>query len=190
MSANPASTGAGRKLPFTLQREESVLVFCRRHIVYLVTRMVGIGAAGLLPIAALLVLAAKTFGLDGTAGKIVLGLVALWAIYWAIRGYFAWFRYQNDIWVITNQRIVDSVRRHWFHHRMASADLVDVEDINVVKEGLFATAFNYGDVRCQTAGEVPNFILAGIPKPTDVLAVVDSARDAARRQLSNPTSFK
>jgi hypothetical protein len=55
-----------------------------------------------------------------------------------------------------------------------------------VKEGLFATAFNYGDVRCQTAGEVPNFILAGIPNPTSVLAVVDAARDAARRELSRP----
>ena len=63
---------------------------------------------------------------------------------------------------------------------------MDIEDINVVKEELFGTAFNYGDVRCQTAGEVPNFVLAGIPNPTSVLAQVDAARDAARRQLSRP----
>ena len=177
---------AGIKLPFTPQQDESVLVFCRRHIVYLVTRLVRVAAAGILPIIAVLWLAAVTFGLGGTAGKVVLGLALLWAIYWAIRGYFAWFRYQNDVWVVTNQRIIDSIRNNWFHHRLASADLVDIEDINVVKEGLFATAFNYGDVRCQTAGEVPNFILAGIPRPTDVLAAVDAARDAARRQLARP----
>lgn len=181
----PAATPA-KKLPFTLQQDESILVFCRRHIVYLITRLVGLGAAGILPIVVVLFLAAKTFGLGGNAGKIVLGFAVLWAIYWAIRTYFAWFRYQNDIWVVTNQRIIDSIRRHWFHHRLASADLVDIEDINVVKEGLFGTAFNYGDVRCQTAGEVPNFVLAGIPNPTSVLAQVDAARDAARRQLSRP----
>jgi hypothetical protein len=186
MSQDAAPAATGMKLPFTLQSDESILVFCRRHIVYLVTRLAGIGAAGLLPIVVVFWLAAKTFGLDGTGGKVMLALVLLWAIYWAIRGYFAWFRYQNDIWVVTNQRIVDSVRRHWFYHRMASADLIDIEDMNVVKEGLFATAFNYGDVRCQTAGEVPNFILAGIPSPTSVLAVVDAARDAARRELSRP----
>lgn len=179
-------TAAGKKLPFTLQQDEAILVFCRRHIVYLITRLVGLGAAGILPIVIVLFLSAKTFGLGGNAGKIVLALALLWAIYWGVRGYFSWFRYQNDIWVVTNQRIIDSIRHHWFHHRLASADLVDIEDINVVKEGLFATAFNYGDVRCQTAGEVPNFILAGIPSPTNVLATVDAARDAARRELSRP----
>ncbi len=40
---------------------------------------------------------------------------------------------------------------------------------------------NYGELRCQTAGEQPNFILGGIPDPTGVLAILDRARDAARR---------
>ena len=66
---------------------------------------------------------------------------------------------------------------------MSSADLVDVEDMNVVREGILPTMFNFGDVRCQTAGEVPNFVLAGIPRPTEVLATIDAARDASRRAL-------
>jgi len=84
--------------------------------------------------------------------------------------------------VVTNQRIIDSLRRHWFHHRIASADLVDVEDIAVHREGALATMFNFGDLRCQTAGTEPNFILAGIPDPTGLLATVDAARDASRQQ--------
>jgi hypothetical protein len=103
-----------------------------------------------------------------------------------VRGYFTWYRYHNDLWAVTNQRIVDSIRRHWFHHRMSSADLVDVEDINVVREGILPTMFNFGDVRCQTAGEVPNFILAGVPRPSEILATIDAARDAARRSLRGP----
>ena len=51
------------------------------------------------------------------------------------------------------------------------------------REGLLQTAFNFGNVRCQTAGEVPNFILAGIPEPTKALAIIDSHRDAARREI-------
>jgi hypothetical protein len=42
--------------------------------------------------------------------------------------------------------------------------------------------FNFGDLRCQTAGTEPNFILAGIPDPTGLLATVDAARDASRQQ--------
>jgi hypothetical protein len=122
--------------------------------------------------------------LKGTSGLVVLVLSAIWLLFWAIRGYFTWYRYQNDIWVVTNQRVVDSLKRHWFHHRMASADLVDVEDIAVHREGVLATAFNFGDVRLQTAGELPNFVLSGIPEPSNVLGMVDAARDAARREFS------
>ncbi|MCL4242382.1 MAG: hypothetical protein KJ048_13625 [Dehalococcoidia bacterium] len=182
---NPSPVQAGReqKLPFALQKDEAVLVVCRRHWLYFTLRMVGVGAAGVLGAALAIFLVARTFGFDGMAGRITMAVIAVWALYWLVRGYFTWYRYQNDLWVVTNQRIFDSLRRHWFHHKMSSADLVDVEDINVVRHGILHTIFNFGDVRCQTAGEVPNFILSGIPNPADVLATIDAARDAARRSL-------
>jgi hypothetical protein len=180
-SQSPA--GTDRKLPFALQKDEALLIVVRRHWLYFTLRMLGAGAAGVLGTGLAIVLVAKTFGFDGTPGRIAIAIIVLWALYWLVRGYFTWYRYQNDLWAVTNQRIVDSIRRHWFHHQMSSADLVDVEDINVTRHGILPTVFNFGDVRCQTAGEVPNFILSGIPKPTDVLATIDAARDASRRSL-------
>jgi hypothetical protein len=149
---------------------------------YLYPKLVLQALVGLLPILLLTLIAASGPGLGGTTGRVVLLLDVLWAAYWAVRIYFTWYRYNNDIWVVTNQRIIDSLRRHWFHHRIASADLVDVEDIAVHREGALATMFNFGDLRCQTAGTEPNFILAGIPDPTGLLATVDAARDASRQQ--------
>ncbi|HMS59322.1 MAG TPA: hypothetical protein PKA49_10775 [Tepidiformaceae bacterium] len=172
------------KLPFELQPRESVVLFARRHWVYLAQQVGKVALLGIIPAAVVLVAAAMTVGLDGGVGRVFLAIVAAWLVYWAIRTYFAWYRYQHDVWIVTNQRIVDSLKRHWFHHRMASADLVDVEDIAVDREGVLQTAFNFGNLRCQTAGEQPNFILAGIPEPTKVLAIVDAQRDAARRELS------
>jgi len=176
-------TGTERKLPFALQNDEDLLIVVRRHWLYFTLRMLGVAGAGVLGTVLGIVLVAKTFGFDGNPGRIAVGVIALWALYWLVRGYFTWYRYENDLWAVTNQRIVDSIRRHWFHHRMSSADLVDVEDINVVRHGILPTMFNFGDVRCQTAGEVPNFVLSGIPKPTEVLASIDAARDASRRSL-------
>lgn len=137
---------------------------------------------GLIPIVLLTLLAASGPGLGSLVGRVALVLDLLWALYWVVRIYFTSYRYNNDVWVVTNQRIVDSLRRHWFHHRMASADLVDVEDMAVHREGALPTMFNFGDVRCQTAGVEPNFILSGIPDPAGVLSTVDAARDAARQQ--------
>lgn len=177
------------KLPFDLQAGENILRFCRRHWVYLWSKLIAIAVAAVLPIVLLTWLAAATSGLGSTFGRVALILDLAWALYWAVRGYFTWYRYQNDIWVVTNQRVMDSLKRHWFHHRLASADLVDIEDMAVHREGLLQTLFNFGDVRCQTAGEVPNFILAGIPEPAKVLGVVDAARDAARRELTRQATL-
>lgn len=187
MSAGGASSSPtvknGIKLPFTLQGDETVLLVARRHWLYFSLRMAWVVAATILPPLAALFLVRATYGFDGMAGRITMAIMALWILAWAIRAYFTWYRYQNDIWTVTDQRLVDSIKRHWFHHLMASADLVDVEDIRIVRNGFLQTMFNFGDVRCQTAGEVPNFVLDGIPDPSGVMAVVDAARDAARRSL-------
>ena len=178
-----AVPSAEQKLPFDLQGDEQVVLFCRRHWLYFYSKLAGVVLALLLPAVAVLWLVQITAGLGGVVGKVVLVVVAVWVVFWAIRGYFTWFRYQNDVWVVTNQRIIDSTKYNWIKQRIASADLVDVEDISVVRDGLLATMFNYGDLRVQTAGEIGNFVLAGIPGPSKVLAVVDSSRDAARRQF-------
>ncbi|WP_322795616.1 hypothetical protein [Tepidiforma sp.] len=174
------------RLPFDLQPDEAVLAHVRRHWLYFSLRMAGIVAAGVGGTALLAWLSWGLLDLEGTASRVAMVVVAGWATAWAVRGYFTWYRYQNDTWTVTNQRLVDSLKRHWFHHQMASADLVDVEDLRIVRSGVLSTLFDFGAVQCQTAGNVPNFVLAGVPKPSRLLAVVDAARDAARRSLGRP----
>ncbi|GAB4323885.1 MAG: hypothetical protein Kow0010_05510 [Dehalococcoidia bacterium] len=171
------------KPPVTLQDNETVILATRRHWIFLWPRTLLMLLAGLVPAAALLAGVAVVTGLDGTAGLVAAGVAALWLVFWLVRAYFNWYRYHNDVWVVTNQRLIDSLKRHWFHHDLASADLVDVEDISVERRGILATALNFGDVRCQTAGVQANFILSGVPRPSDVLSTIDAARDAARREL-------
>ena len=176
-----AVAGPAPKLPFTLQGEEKIILITRRHWLYLWPRLVfhallGV-AVGLLGV---WLISAK-LGLGGVAGKVLLAVALVWILYWAGRCYFDWYSYHNDIWVVTNQRIIDSIKPNYFRSRLASADLVDIEDITVEHHGLLQTIFRYGDLRCQTAGEQPNFILGGIPHPPTVLGVVDATRDAARR---------
>jgi len=176
----PAS---GQKLPFELQNNEVIRLVARKHIAYFVWQVTKHALAGLIPAAALLAIFALTAGLDGTLGLVVWAIAAAWLVFWAIKIYFDWYSYRNDIWVVTNQRVIDSYKRNWFAHRMASTDLVSVEDMSIDKSGVIPTAFNFGHLQLQTAGQRENFILSGIPKPSNVLALIDSERDAARREL-------
>jgi hypothetical protein len=171
------------ELPFELQNAEVVLVLARRHPVFLWSKLAGFALLAIVPAAAILVLMAATTGLGDTFGLIVIAMCVVWVLFWAVRAYFTWYRYNNDIWVVTNQRIIDSNKNHWFHHRMSSADLVNVEDLSIERSGLLATTFNFGNVRCQTSGTQLNFVLSGIPQPSKLLALIDSSRDAARREL-------
>jgi hypothetical protein len=181
IAAPSAVAGPAPKLPFTLQGEEEIILITRRHWLYLWPRLVFHALLGLVLGLLVIWLISATVGIGGMPGKVLLAVTLGWALYWAGRCYFDWYSYHNDIWVVTNQRIVDSIKPNYFRSRLASADLVDIEDITVEHHGLLQTVFRYGDLRCQTAGEQPNFILGGIPHPPTVLGVVDVARDAARR---------
>jgi hypothetical protein len=187
MSTLPPALADHPKLPFDRQANENVLLFARRHPVFLAWQLTKLGIAGLVPFIAVIVIVGVAGGFGETWGTILELIAAAWLIFWAIKAYFAWYRYQNDIWVVTNQRVIDSVKKHWFHHQMASADLVDVEDISTRKEGVFPTMFNFGDLLLQTAGEQSKFVLSGIPEPSKVLALVDQTRDAAKRELRGLT---
>jgi hypothetical protein len=163
-------------LPVELQEGEQVIMRVHRHVFFLLSQLVGVILFGVIPVIVLLVLAP-------TSGQLLTILAVIWGIVTLIAAYFIWYRYQHDEWIVTNQRLIDSVRKHWFHHDLKSTDLINIEDMSVSKNGFFQTVFNYGDLRCQTAGHLTHFTLRGIPNPSGVLDVVDNARDEARQRL-------
>lgn len=173
----PRKDGA---LHFPLQDNERVLEICRRHWVYLWPRTVWYLLLALVPVIAVAVIVGKTAGLGSAAGKVFWIAAAVWLVYWALRVFLNWYRYNNDIWVITNQRIVDSTKTTPFNLKLSTADLVNVQDMTVERAGVLRTLLNYGDVICQTAAELQEFRLTGIPRPQDVQLLVDKERDRER----------
>ena len=169
------------KVPFELQATESVALVLRRHWVHLYPRLALAILAAIVPPLALWWGANALGDPTGSARIAILAVCAIWLVAWLVRAYLLWYRYEHDVWVLTDQRLVDSLKRHWFHHRMSSVDLVDIEDVSVLRVGLLRTMFDFGDVQVQTAAQQANFILSAIPHPGAVLTTVDAARDAARR---------
>lgn len=170
------------RVPFSLQQGESVLRVIRRHWAHIAWKLLKYTVAAAVPAIALLV----AWSLMTDLNLVVWSIAGVWVLFWAARASLAWYQYRNDLWVVTNQRVVDSHKRHWFHHQMASADLVGVEDMSVQKSGVVATLFNFGTVNMQTAGAQSRFIISGVPDPGDVLALIDAHRDIARKELRMP----
>jgi len=169
------------KLPFPLQEGEQLLALARRHWLYVYPKLVAGIIVALVPVGVLWwAMARLDWSDNGLPRLVALVATAVWLVYWAIRLYFFKYRYDNDIWVISNQRVIDSVKNNWFHLQMSTADLVDIEDMTVSRSGVLGTVFDFGDIDCQTAGAVRKFSLRGIPRPREVQALVDRLRDESR----------
>ena len=171
---------------FPLQDNERVLQVCRRHWIYLWPRIALFAVFGIVPVIVAGALLGKAGHFDGLAARIFWIATVVYLVYWGVRSLLAWYRYHNDIWVITNQRIIDSTKTTPFNLKMSTADLVNIQDMTVERNGILRTMLDYGDIVCQTAADVQEFRLPGIPDPRDVQLLVDRERDRERTRGQQP----
>jgi hypothetical protein len=180
----PKNEGGGPvNLPFPLQQSEKVLLICRRHWVYLWPRIIFEALIAIIPVIALFVVLRWADALSGAAPKIAGAVSLVWLAIWGVRIFFIRYRYNNDLWTITDQRIIDSYRSNPFSLKMTTADLVDLVDTAMERSGILATLLNYGDIRCETAGERQDISLPAVPHPSEVHALIDKERDRERRNV-------
>jgi len=170
------------KLPFPLQETEKVLMMCRRHWIYLYPRLVLQILTAILPVLALYLVLRWADALDGLAAKVAVVVSIVWLAVWAVKAILVKYQYDNDLWTITDQRIVDSYRSNPFSLKITSADLVDIVDTAMNRSGLLPTLLNYGDIRCETAGERQDISLPAVPRPQEIHALIDRERDRERNK--------
>jgi hypothetical protein len=163
-------------LPVQLQSGEEVVQIIRRHPASLWGRLALIA---LVIILALIVWI--NFGGDGTMGTLLNIAFILVIAGGLLIGFMVWYRYRNDLWVITSQRLIDVTRSTPFNQQITTASLTNVQDISIRRKGIFNTMLNFGDVICQTASAgSKTFALMGVAKPEQVLDAIDDARAKAK----------
>jgi hypothetical protein len=172
------SYGAQPSVPFPLQEGERVIQVFRRHWWFLWPRTIFWLIVAIAPVAAI-AWAFDAAGWLDNVGRVFWIIAAVWLLYWAARLLLNWYRYSRDLWTITNQRIVDSIQPNPFRLHVSTADLVNIQDMTVQRDGVFASILNFGDVLCQTAGSI-DFTLSGVPKPQEIQLLVDRERDRER----------
>jgi hypothetical protein len=170
-------------LPFKLQGGEQVIKVCRRHWWFLWPRTILWVLFAIVPVGVIWWALGAT-DLDDNVGQFFWIVSLVWIGFWVIRLLLNWYQYTRDVWVITNQRIVDSTQPTPFRHNMSTADLVNIQDMTIEKEGIFATMLNFGDVICQTAGAGNQFRISKVPAPDEVQHLVDQERDRERKSYS------
>ena len=81
--------------------------------------------------------------------------------------------YYFNLGIITNRRIVDLDFHAIIYKEFTEARLIKVEDVTSKSGGYFASLFNFGNVFVQTAGSEVNIEFVNIPRPTDVVRMIN-----------------
>ncbi|MCK4892225.1 MAG: PH domain-containing protein [Candidatus Pacebacteria bacterium] len=85
-----------------------------------------------------------------------------------ILAFFIWIDYYLDIWIVTNQRLLNIEQIGFFNRVVSELDLKKIQDITSRVHGLFPTMFGFGNIHIQTAAKEHKFELKSIPHPITV----------------------
>lgn len=161
------------KIIYLLRRD--TVTFIPRILLLLILTAVGYGLYFLLK----LLFPALFINNNALAVLILLG--GVYAISILLFFYTAFVNYFLDIWIVTNDRIIDIHQHGLFARTIAELDLFRVQDVTSECHGLFATVFDYGNVYIQTAGEKERFTFFNVPEPHKIREAIIQLADEDRK---------
>ena len=86
-----------------------------------------------------------------------------------------------DMWIVTNDRIVDIEQHSLFHREITELDLYRIQDVTASVRGVFSTLFKYGDVTIKTASSTSTIVFRNVPNPNHIREQLISLADEDRK---------
>jgi len=86
--------------------------------------------------------------------------------------FYQFMLFYLDMWVLTNDRLIDLEQKGLFHRVISEVDLFQIQDSTSEIKGFFASAFNFGDIYIQTAGKISRFIIFHAYDPDNVRQLI------------------
>jgi hypothetical protein len=155
---------------FELESGEHVVLAARKHwflfaatlLPYAILAVIPFALPGLLRLSVPTAPYAAYIDFSQPLMRAALGvwLLVVWTGAWG-----AFTRYYLNVWVLTNQRIVDIRQPAWFYRTVSSLLLNRVQDVTTNVDGALSSALGIGNIIVQSAGAVDEFRMNGIPHP-------------------------
>lgn len=147
-------------------KDESVLFFLRAHFItnfwWIVSAILALTIPPLFLV--LFQIFPNFISFEALSGTLA---TAVWLFFVFIISFQRFLSWYFNIYILTNKRVVDFDFYSIFSHKVSQATLIKIQDVSFEKKGIFAHFFDFGDIKIQTAAEVPNFVFKSIPDPED-----------------------
>lgn len=166
-----------------LQTNEHIIGIFRKHWLTLAAEGFFLVLFAIVPF--ILAVLVETF-LGYDVGKIIGSygtiLTLVWILILWISFFLSWTNYNLDMWVLTNERLIDIEQLGLFSRRVSTLDLARIQDITIETRGLLGTLLRTGTVNVQTAGTERNFTIPNADHPTLIKELISKEVSAQSEQ--------
>lgn len=159
--------------------DEKIILLLRRHWLALDLSFFGVFLIGLLPFLVaiffiswqptLLPFLSSFFSFETYQPLFWYFSLLFWLLVWCY-GVFIWLDWYLDVWILTDQRLIDVDQKGFFDRRILICSLDRVQNVNSKVGGLLPTIFKYGTLEIKTADQTDWLVFKEIPFPNEVQA--------------------
>jgi membrane protein YdbS with pleckstrin-like domain len=114
---------------------------------------------------------------------IVLGISSYFLFIWLFF-FFSFIDYYLDVWIITNERIIDIQQKGFFSRVISEQRHYRIQDVTSEVNGIIATVLKYGNVYVQTAGSKQRFFFHEVPNPEEVRNTIIRLAERSKRKYN------
>lgn len=115
--------------------------------------------------------------------SILLGLaVSITSLFFT---YIAGFVYQNNILILTNEKVAQILYKNLIDRKISQISLGELQDITVDQKGILARFFQYGTLILETAGEQNNYNFTYTRYPHHCAKELVEAHDISIKKYGN-----
>lgn len=164
--------------------DETIKLILRKHRITLLGPLIYLFILAFLPLAFYTLLIPYTFSafMQKPYEDLYFLMITIYYGFLWIITFMEWIDYYLDIWIITDQRLLDIQQNSFFHRIVAELDLKRVQDITSTVDGPWQTFFQYGDIQIQTASEENIIKPKSIPHPVTVRRQIMDLCKAAQEE--------
>ena len=155
------------------EKGEEIVLLLRAHIVTLIPALFEIIFFVCLPFVIVPLLSIIQVDIaKSLSGGQVFWLMAVWYLFvfgFSLYKFIFWY---FNVYLVTNERIVDFDFRGILHKETAFANLNQIQDVTPKVIGFFGTFFHFGNVFIQTAAAKNEFEFNAVERPDDVARTI------------------
>ena len=135
------------------------------HVVFQIRKHWFIFFVELLPYAIIAIIPFAIPHLIVLAPPLARTMLGIWLLITWTGAWSAFTKYFLNIWILTNERIVEIKQRSYFNREVSSLLLSRVQDVTTDVIGVLSSLLDIGHINVQSAGTTEYFHMHGIHRP-------------------------